>query len=279
MQPPVSAEPRRAFPGFWQALLLILLLLAGQGVVAGLLGTATGGRPLPVWLQAAVANMVAFAVVLWVSVRIAGIPASEVAPLRRVPGALLLAIVPLAAGLGILLSEVDNLFRSVVPAPRELLEQFIALGRESPIGGLIALVVVAPLTEELFFRGLVLRAFLRRYSVRVAIVLSALLFAIGHANPWQFASAGAGGLLLGWLYWRTGSLIPCFVAHAAFNGLSVVATHLLPPIPGFTGGDPFGPVEFQPLWLDGLGLLLVVVGWLSVARFAPPLPLSASADD
>jgi membrane protease YdiL (CAAX protease family) len=183
-------------------------------------------------------------------------------------------VVPLAAGLGILLSEVDNLFRSFMPAPRELLEQFIALGKESPIGGLVALVVVAPLTEEVFFRGLVLRAFLRRYSVGVAIVLSALLFAIGHANPWQFASAAVGGLLLGWLYWRTGSLVPCFLAHAAFNGLSVVATHLLPPISGFSGGDPFGPVEFQPPWLNGLGLLLVVVGAAAVMRFAPREPLA-----
>jgi membrane protease YdiL (CAAX protease family) len=270
----VSAERTRAFPSFWQALLLILLLLAGQGVVAGLLGAAAGGRPLPIWLQAAVANLVAFAVVLWLGVRIAGLRLGEVAPVHPVPGALLLAVVPLAAGLGILLSEVDNLFRSVVPAPRELLEQFIALGRESPIGGLITLVVVAPLTEELFFRGLVLRAFLHRYSVGTAIVLSALLFAVGHANPWQFASAAVGGLLLGWLYWRTGSLIPCFLAHASFNGLSVVATHLLPPIAGFTGGDPFGPVEFQPLWLNGLGVLLVVVGWLAVARFAPAAPLA-----
>jgi uncharacterized protein len=270
----VSAERGRAFPGFWQALLLILLVLAGQGVVAGLLDAAAGERPLPIWLQAAVANLVAFGAVLWLATRIAGVRVGEVAPVHPVPGALLLAVVPLAAGLGILLSEVDNLFRSVVPAPRELLEQFIALGRESPIGALITLVVVAPLTEELFFRGLVLRAFLRRYSVAVAIVLSALLFAVGHANPWQFASAAVGGLLLGWLYWRTGSLIPCFLAHASFNGLSVVATHLLPPIAGFTGGDPFGPVEFQPLWLDGLGLLLVAVGSLAVARFAPPARLA-----
>src|SRR5687767_6494013 len=201
-------------------------------------------------------------------------PIGAVAPMHPVPAALLLAVVPLAAGLGILLSEVDNLFRSVVPAPRELLEQFIELGRQSPIGALIALVFVAPLTEELFFRGLALRAFLRRYSVGTAIVLSALLFALGHANPWQFASAAVGGLLLGWLYWRTGSLVPCFLAHASFNGLSVVATHLLPAIPGFTG-DPFGPVEYQPLWLDGLGLLLVVVGWLAVSRFGPPEPLSS----
>lgn len=267
----VSETARPAFPGFWQALLLILLVLAGQGVVGAALP-----ETLPLWLRAGVANLVAFALVLWLGARLGGLRLDEVALVRPVPGAFLVAIVPLAAGLGILLSEVDNVFRSFVPAPRELLEQFVALGKDSPVGAFLALVVVAPLTEELFFRGFILRAFLRRYSVATAILLSALLFAIGHANPWQFLSAAVGGLLLAWLYWRAGSLLPCFLAHASFNGLSVVATHLLPPIPGFTG-DPFGPVELQPLWLDGLGLLLVVVGWLAVLRFGPPTPLAETA--
>ena len=78
--------------------------------------------------------------------------------------------------------------------------------------------LVAPLLEEMLFRGLLLRGFLVHYAPWRAIALQALLFAAFHFNWVQALVALALGIFTGWLYWRTRSLVPAIAAHALFNG-------------------------------------------------------------
>jgi membrane protease YdiL (CAAX protease family) len=88
----------------------------------------------------------------------------------------------------------------------------------------LAVCVVAPVVEEMLFRGVVLRSFLQQYDRRQAIWGSALLFAVAHLNIYQFVVALGMGLVLGWLYERSRSLIPCIALHAAYNtGTGVLA--------------------------------------------------------
>ena len=77
---------------------------------------------------------------------------------------------------------------------------------------------VSPFIEELVFRGAVLRALLQ-WTPRhwVAIAVSALLFALAHMNPAQLLHPFLIGLLLGWLYERTGSIVPGIIFHWANN--------------------------------------------------------------
>jgi membrane protease YdiL (CAAX protease family) len=88
---------------------------------------------------------------------------------------------------------------------------------------LLLLAVGAPIVEELFFRGLVLRALLGRTPVPVAVVGSALLFALAHFEAIQFAGLAAFGVVLAVLAWRTGRLTPGIGAHAAFNAVAVLS--------------------------------------------------------
>jgi membrane protease YdiL (CAAX protease family) len=81
----------------------------------------------------------------------------------------------------------------------------------------IATCLLAPLFEEMLFRGILLRAFLERYPRGIAIGYSALYFGAAHLNVYQFSLAFFLGLLLGWLYERSRSLIPCIALHAAVN--------------------------------------------------------------
>jgi membrane protease YdiL (CAAX protease family) len=85
------------------------------------------------------------------------------------------------------------------------------------------LVVGAPMVEELYFRGLLLRSLLSRTPPAVAIVVSALLFALAHFEAVQFAGLAVFGVILGVLAWRTGRLTPGIGAHAAFNAAAVVS--------------------------------------------------------
>jgi membrane protease YdiL (CAAX protease family) len=149
----------------------------------------------------------------------------------------------------------------------------------------LTVVIVAPLTEEMLFRGVILRGFLQKFSAFKAILVSSLLFAFIHLNPWQFFSALGLGLACGWWYMRARSLIPVVLCHALAN-LIVFGHRDLPfEVRGFNVGGLTDPVEFHPLWFNGLGILLVVGGlWLfhrvtpAAVRHAasraepPPLP-------
>jgi membrane protease YdiL (CAAX protease family) len=77
--------------------------------------------------------------------------------------------------------------------------------------------VVAPVLEEMLFRGVILRGFLRRYSRTFAIFWSAALFGIAHLNLYQMMTALTIGIVGGWLYERCRSLWPCILLHATYN--------------------------------------------------------------
>jgi len=85
--------------------------------------------------------------------------------------------------------------------------------------------VAAPFVEEMVFRGFLLNAFLRYTPPVVAVLLSGALFGLAHGDPHSVAAMlplAAGGLVLGALYYRTGSLAVSMIAHGTFNLLSVI---------------------------------------------------------
>jgi membrane protease YdiL (CAAX protease family) len=87
---------------------------------------------------------------------------------------------------------------------------------------LVAVVVVgAPLAEELFFRGLLLRALSARIGTPGAVGVSAVLFGLVHFEPLQLPVLVLFGVVLGVLAVRTGRLGPSICAHAAFNAVAV----------------------------------------------------------
>jgi membrane protease YdiL (CAAX protease family) len=190
---------------------------------------------------------------------------SEALSLKRFNGWLLLPMIVATAGLGILVAEAGNGLHWFFPPPAWLVKLFSSRHRAPPIEFLAAL-VVAPLTEEAIFRGLILRGLLRRYAAPRAILVSAVLFALWHRNPYQFVTAFSGGLLAGWLYVRTRSLWPCVIVHALINlKPTLVIMGAFPwKIAGYSARLPPG-VVFQPLWLDALGAALAALGLIGLS--------------
>ena len=85
-------------------------------------------------------------------------------------------------------------------------------------GGYFVIALLAPVVEEVVFRGAILRALLSSMQSKWgAICISAALFALIHFNPAQTPHAFLMGLLMGWLYMRTGSIVPGVVFHWANN--------------------------------------------------------------
>lgn len=87
----------------------------------------------------------------------------------------------------------------------------------------VVLVVGAPVVEELFFRGLLLRSLSRRFGDRWALAGSSVGFALAHLEGLQFPALLAVGVVFGLLAQRAGRLGPPIFAHAAFNLVVVIA--------------------------------------------------------
>lgn len=122
--------------------------------------------------------------------------------------------------------------------------------------GYVAIGIVAPLAEEVVFRGAILRSLLVRFRPWTAIAISALIFSIIHFNPAQMPHAFLAGLLLGWLYWRTGSIVPGIVYHWINNSVGYIVYRL------YANSDPsltdiFGS-ERQVLIAVGCSLLILL---------------------
>jgi hypothetical protein len=90
-----------------------------------------------------------------------------------------------------------------------------------------AVVIVAPIAEEVFFRGVVFNAWLREGGRRWAFIGSSALFAIIHLSLVSIVPIFVLGLALAWVYDRTGSLLAPIVMHAVVNGISVALALLV----------------------------------------------------
>ena len=116
--------------------------------------------------------------------------------------------------------------------------------------------LLAPLAEELVFRGAILRALLRWHkNAWVGIAISAVLFAIIHMNPAQMPHAFLVGLLLGWMYYRTDSIVPGVVFHWVNNSVAYVLYNLYPD-PSLKLVDILGGQQ-QSVWM-ALGFSLLI---------------------
>lgn len=117
--------------------------------------------------------------------------------------------------------------------------------------GYLAIGILAPLAEEAVFRGAVLRVLLRLFDKKwhwIAIAISAILFGLVHGNVQQFVHATLIGLILGWLYYRTDSILPGVLFHWVNNSAAYVISNLIPNAEQARLIDIFGG-EQRSVWL------------------------------
>jgi len=128
----------------------------------------------------------------------------------------------------------------------------------STTGGYAVVCLLAPIAEELVFRGAALRVLLEWKTERrwLMISLSALLFAVAHMNPAQFVHPFLIGLLLGWMYERTRSVLPGIIFHWINNTVAYLIFHAYPN-PDITMTDIFGSTT-HALMAVGFSLLIVL---------------------
>ena len=97
-----------------------------------------------------------------------------------------------------------------------------ALAVVEPWLAVVSIVVLAPIAEEVFFRGVAFNALLRERGRRWAYLGSAALFAVIHLSLVALLPIFLLGLALAWVYVRTGNLLAPIAMHAVVNGITVL---------------------------------------------------------
>lgn len=129
------------------------------------------------------------------------------------------AVLGLAGLAGILLAWQEQ----VLPLPPGFGGEVTGLIELGPWLGLFLLAVTPGVCEELLFRGSVQSGLMRDWSPRKAILWQAALFALAHASIHRLLPTFTIGLFLGFLRWRSGSVLPGMVVHALYNGVIVAS--------------------------------------------------------
>lgn len=145
--------------------------------------------------------------------------------LRRTPQKVLFASLLIGISVPVLIDELDRLVQLVFPMPEELMKAVTEILKAKNPPDLIVIIfssiVVAGFSEEMFFRGFIQGALERNWDVTKAVVLTAILFALLHANPWWAFQITVLGLALGLMVWKSDSVLPAIIVHGMNNGISV----------------------------------------------------------
>jgi uncharacterized protein len=87
---------------------------------------------------------------------------------------------------------------------------------------LIAVSIIAPVAEEVFFRGFLYSAFKKTWGVTAGLFLSSLFFALAHMEFYSFLPIMAVGWILAYIYEKTKSLIPVIFLHSVYNLVLII---------------------------------------------------------
>ena len=169
----------------------------------------------------------------------------------------------------IVIDPLTNLF----PVPERLRELFESMFSKT-VPAFLTAVILAPVLEELIFRGIVLEGFLRNYSPVKAIIWTNLLFGLAHLNPWQFIGAFLMGIFISWVYYKTRNLVlPVFI-HLINNLVSYLFLYFTnKPVMEASLRDVFtGSSEYYTMVIACVFLL--VLFFLFSGRIFPIRPLS-----
>lgn len=157
---------------------------------------------------------------------------------------------------GVVIEPLLNLF------PETYLDR---LGNIMAAGGwmMFTSIVIAPIMEEILFREILQDALMRKYGVFVGILIASAVFGIVHIIPQQVVNAFMIGIVLGYIYYRTGALLPVILIHCINNAISYFTWML-------NGGTLLSTREQMGndtlyFTVYGIACVLFVIGFVSIA--------------
>lgn len=205
--------------------------------------------------------------ILYFAYRKANTKLSNLFPMKLFNPLIILPMITFLAASHVFLGEINLKVDQLVPPPDWFWELFDRIFESDYgiYGALLKVAVVAPIVEELIFRGVIMHGFMRNYPKIIAIFVSALFFALFHLNPWQFPATFLLGLLLGWIMVITRNIFACILGHSINNLLVLLSIEYWPQISQFSF---FLLEKKEQLYLSYLvfGISVVLIGLLATFK-------------
>lgn len=222
-------------PGVGGMFMLLLWLLLGAvagSIVTLILGAVAGKEAISVY-----GNLLSYPIMFIPPMIYAGLKSSSQAMDNKGYKLDSNNFSPLGAGLCILLVTVCTLatgfwvdcLTSLLPEMPDFLKEALqGLTSGNFLVNFLCVSIMAPLCEEWLCRGLILRGLLKTTKLRpaVAIIISAVFFAVIHMNPWQAIPAFIIGCIFGYVYYKTGSLKLTMLMHFVNNTFALICGHI-----------------------------------------------------
>ncbi|MCD6116925.1 CPBP family intramembrane metalloprotease [bacterium] len=146
--------------------------------------------------------------------------------LKSVNYKILLSSLFIGGGISVLIDELDRLIQIVLPYNLQIMQKITEFMKINSVSDLIILVlavaVVAPITEEALFRGFLQQRLEAATDVTRGILLTSLVFGFIHFNPWAFVQIIIIGVFFGVAAQRSGSIAGTVVMHSFNNSLALL---------------------------------------------------------
>ena len=200
------------------------------GTVVGALGSPADSQPgLTLYLAMFLGQAFLLFPVLYY-LKIKNQPYLETLRIRPISLKILKATVLVAVGTVILAEEINILIGLILPMPDSFLQMEKLLNPQNPLAYfilVITIVFLAPIGEEILFRGF-LQNFLEKTwgDVTRAVLFTSLFFALIHLNPYWVIQIYLLGVILGFAAWSSKSIITSIVFHVIINASSLLAAAL-----------------------------------------------------
>lgn len=110
----------------------------------------------------------------------------------------------------------------------EYFEEMLKKLMDNSVWSIVLAVACAPLLEEMLFRGVIQKSATLRYGAVKGIALAGLLFGVIHLIPQQVISAGLGGMVMGYICYKSNSLMPAIVLHFINNLAATILSQKIP---------------------------------------------------
>ena len=181
---------------------------------------------------------------------------AELFRLRPVSSEIIFLSFLVGLSIGPISDELDRLIQIIIPVPQWFLNQLRFLQAETVSDWILlflGVVVLAAVSEEFVFRGFLQVALERKGDVTRAVILSSISWTLIHVNPYWAIQIFLMGIIIGFMAWRTGSIIPPMIVHGLNNFLSLLLFNSSEEMNWYLMGEHVTP------WI--LVISLVVLVW------------------
>lgn len=215
----IAAQIKRNAPFTFGTGVSVALALIGGQLLAGVIGAIGVGATVGFDSDSAMmfvlgaTLIIGFPLAVWIVLR-----RRDLAPTAWQWNSKFWVLIPISFLMTFCVSYTIGTLLELLPNYKDMMSQYA--DTFSSINTTLLLIgggIIGPICEEIIFRGIILKGFLKTYDYKKAILFSAIIFGVIHMIPIQMVTAFFIGLVLGYIYYKTRSLWLVSIIHVINN--------------------------------------------------------------